>query len=84
MEHQPRGLLLQRDELAGWIAGFGQYKSGKKGDADSAGDPATDQLLGIEPVMSGTEMTAEGLFVGQHETWRRYLLAGLAAAGGTR
>ncbi len=29
------GLLLYRDELAGWIRGFGQYKGGKGGDAQA-------------------------------------------------
>jgi hypothetical protein len=29
----PRGLLLSRDELAGWIQGFGQYKGGKGADS---------------------------------------------------
>lgn len=30
----PRGLLLVRDELAGWFKGFGQYKSGRGGDTE--------------------------------------------------
>jgi hypothetical protein len=29
----PRGLLLVRDELAGWIGSFGQYKGGKGADS---------------------------------------------------
>jgi len=30
--NQPRGLLLVRDELAGWLAGFDRYAQGKGGD----------------------------------------------------
>jgi hypothetical protein len=33
LEHAPRGLLLVRDELAGWLRSFDQYKSSKGGDA---------------------------------------------------
>ena len=32
LKRQPRGLLLIRDELAGWIAAFNQYKGGKGSD----------------------------------------------------
>jgi hypothetical protein len=28
LQHSPRGLLCATDELAGWLASFGQYKSG--------------------------------------------------------
>ena len=31
----PAGLLLYRDELAGWLNGFDQYKSGKGGDVQA-------------------------------------------------
>ena len=33
LQHNPRGLLLARDELAGWFGGLDQYRSGKGGDA---------------------------------------------------
>ena len=32
LSNAPRGLLLSRDELAGWLASFNQYKQGKGGD----------------------------------------------------
>ncbi len=35
LKENPRGLLLYRDELAGWFGSFDQYKSGKAG-ADAA------------------------------------------------
>ena len=33
LRDQPRGLLVARDELAGWIGGFDRYANGKGGDA---------------------------------------------------
>lgn len=32
LQYAPRGLLLERDELAGWLQSFDQYKGGKGGD----------------------------------------------------
>jgi hypothetical protein len=32
LRHAPRGVLLERDELAGWLNSFDQYKGGKGGD----------------------------------------------------
>jgi 5S rRNA maturation endonuclease (ribonuclease M5) len=32
LQNQPRGILLERDELTGWLRSFGAYKSGKGGD----------------------------------------------------
>lgn len=36
LESSPKGLLLARDELAGWLGSFNAYKSGKSG-SDEAG-----------------------------------------------
>lgn len=33
LQKQPRGMLLIRDELAGWFGGFDRYSNGKGGDA---------------------------------------------------
>jgi hypothetical protein len=33
LQQNPRGLLMVRDELAGWINGFDAYRAGKGGDA---------------------------------------------------
>lgn len=33
LEENARGVLMARDELAGWMGGFNQYKGGKGGDA---------------------------------------------------
>jgi anthranilate 1,2-dioxygenase (deaminating, decarboxylating) large subunit len=38
----------------------------------------TAQALGIHPVLTGTEITHEGLFVNQHSAWRQKMLDGLA------
>jgi len=35
-------------------------------------------LLGIEPVLCGTELTHEGLYVNQHGAWQTFLMKGLA------
>jgi len=43
------------------------------------GPTANTRALDIEPVITGTEFTQEGLYVNQHSTWQRYLLEGLAA-----
>ena len=49
----PRGLLLSRDELSGWLAGFNQYKAGKGGDVASwlemhrAGPVTVDRKTGV-------------------------------------
>lgn len=32
LRDQPRGMLLERDEVAGWVGGFDQYKQGKGAD----------------------------------------------------
>ncbi|MFZ4576387.1 MAG: YfjI family protein, partial [Phycisphaerales bacterium] len=36
LQANPRGLLLVRDEVSGWIASFDAYKSGGKGGGDAA------------------------------------------------
>lgn len=35
LENNPRGVLLARDELGGWLGSFDQYKSGRGGDTAS-------------------------------------------------
>ncbi len=56
-EHSPRGLLLERDELAGWIASFDAYKSKSKGsdaphylEMHRAGPVTVDRKGGEGPV----------------------------------
>lgn len=50
--HNRRGLLLARDELAGWLGGFNQYKAGKGSDVPNtlemhrAGTMTTDRKTG--------------------------------------
>ena len=43
------------------------------------GSTPNAEALGICPVLTGTEITHEGLFVNQHGAWRDALLRGLAA-----
>lgn len=55
LAENPRGLLLVRDELAGWLNSFGAYKSGKGGDAahwlsmHGARDLLVDRKMGDRP-----------------------------------
>lgn len=41
------------------------------------GATPNSQALGIAPLLTGTEITHEGLYVNQHAHWRRFLLDGL-------
>ncbi len=41
------------------------------------GATKNSELLGIKPVITGTEITHEGLYVNQHQQWQNMLLAGL-------
>jgi anthranilate 1,2-dioxygenase (deaminating, decarboxylating) large subunit len=43
------------------------------------GESKNSQILGIHPVITGTEMTQEGLYVNQHSMWQQMLLKGLDA-----
>ena len=42
-----------------------------------AGPTANSETIGIQPVLTGTEFTQEGLYVNQHGAWQRSLLKGL-------
>ncbi len=41
------------------------------------GATPNSETLGIAPVLTGTELTHEGLYVNQHQHWQRFLLDGL-------
>jgi len=38
---------------------------------------ANSEAIGIQPALTGTEFTHEGLYVNQHNNWQRFLLQGL-------
>lgn len=38
---------------------------------------AHSKFLNIKPLLTGTELTQEGLFINQHRSWQNYLLHGL-------
>ncbi|OTG66477.1 anthranilate 1,2-dioxygenase large subunit [Acinetobacter silvestris] len=42
------------------------------------GESKNSKILGIQPVITGTEITHEGLYVNQHRTWQNLMLKGLA------
>lgn len=41
------------------------------------GETPNSRALGIQPVLTGTEFTHEGLYVNQHGAWQEFLLKGL-------
>jgi anthranilate 1,2-dioxygenase (deaminating, decarboxylating) large subunit len=43
------------------------------------GSTPNAETLGIAPVLTGAELTHEGLYVNQHSEWRDALLKGLEA-----
>lgn len=43
------------------------------------GPTANSEILGIDPVLTGAELTHEGLYVNQHSAWRKVLIKGLEA-----
>jgi anthranilate 1,2-dioxygenase (deaminating, decarboxylating) large subunit len=42
------------------------------------GESKNSKILGITPVVTGAEITHEGLYVNQHKTWQSLMLKGLA------
>lgn len=42
------------------------------------GESKNSKILNIQPVITGTEITQEGLYVNQHRTWQSLMLKGLA------
>ncbi|MCZ7018907.1 anthranilate 1,2-dioxygenase large subunit, partial [Salmonella enterica] len=41
------------------------------------GPTPNSEAIGIQPAMTGTEFTHEGLYVNQHRNWQQFLLKGL-------
>lgn len=42
------------------------------------GESKNSKIIGITPVITGTEITHEGLYVNQHRTWQKLMLKGLS------
>ncbi|MCP3903276.1 MAG: DUF3987 domain-containing protein [Planctomycetes bacterium] len=55
LQENPRGLLVVRDELAGWFGGFDQYKGGKGSDAAKWLEVFGGRALIVDRKGSGTE-----------------------------
>ena len=41
------------------------------------GESKNSKILDIQPVVTGTEITQEGLYVNQHQVWQNLMLKGL-------
>lgn len=55
LQENPRGLLLARDELSGWLGGFDRYTNGKGGDAAKWLEVFGGRALIIDRKSTGTQ-----------------------------
>lgn len=62
LERNPRGLLLDRDELLGWISSFNQYKGGQGSDRDNWLSMWSCNQISVDRV-NGTHIYVEDPFV---------------------
>ncbi len=58
LRKQPRGVLLKRDELAGWISSFDRYANGKGGDMSHWLSMYNGQNMKVDR-KTGTELTVD-------------------------
>ncbi len=58
LQHQPRGLLMVRDELASWFGGMDRYTGGKGGDA-----PKWLEMHGGRPMMVDRKGGLKNIYV---------------------
>lgn len=74
----PDDLVEFREQQRGFEARATEWNDISRGyQSWEYGETHNSQVLGIQPVITGTEFTHEGLYVNQHGTWQRMLLEGL-------
>ncbi|EEG06910.1 anthranilate 1,2-dioxygenase large subunit [Pseudogulbenkiania ferrooxidans] len=74
----PDDLVEFREQQRGFQARLERWNDISRGHHKwLQGTTPNSELLGIQPVLTGTELTHEGLYVNQHGAWREFLLKGL-------
>ncbi|WP_109478901.1 anthranilate 1,2-dioxygenase large subunit [Paraburkholderia sp. C35] len=80
----PDDLVEFREQQRGFQARLERWSDISRGHHKWVqGETDNARLLGINPALTGAELTHEGLYVNQHGAWRDYLLKGLAKQNGS-
>ena len=75
----PDDLVEFREAQRGFQARLERWSDISRGhDKWVTGPTRNSETIGIQPALTGTEFTHEGLYVNQHGNWQRFLLEGLA------
>ena len=76
----PDDLVEFREQQKGFQARLENWSDISRGHHTwEYGDTKNSQVLGIQPVITGKEITHEGLYVNQHSEWKRLMLNGLTS-----
>lgn len=74
----PDDLVEFREAQKGFQARISKWNDISRGHEKwERGETANSKILGIRPVITGTEFTQEGLYVNQHQAWQQMMLAGV-------
>ena len=74
----PDDLVEFREAQRGFQARLERWSDISRGNGKWVEGPtANSEAIGIQPALTGTEFTHEGLYVNQHNNWQRFLLQGL-------
>jgi len=74
----PDDLVEFREAQRGFQARLERWSDISRGNGKWVEGPtANSEAIGIQPALTGTEFTHEGLYVNQHSNWQRFLLQGL-------
>ncbi|MDR2678591.1 MAG: anthranilate 1,2-dioxygenase large subunit [Zoogloeaceae bacterium] len=75
----PDDLVEFREAQRGFEARLEPWNDISRGcDRWASGETPNSRILGIAPVLTGTEITQEGLYVNQHQAWQKLMLDGIA------
>lgn len=74
----PDDLVEFREAQRGFQARLERWNDSSRGHRRwLTGESENSRILGIKPVMTGTEGTQEGLYLNQHGAWKGFMLDGL-------